>query len=225
MAYACRLFDELLRIGQNGNGKYEVTRDAVWSWLKAHVIAFDDGSKWCNFFEDHGGDEINSTQINALETVRYLLEKKNQADPDWFNLSEKIINQVSRRWAVSNLENDGYVSIVEQDSDQWTYNSHTARYGSILAMFFEAGANISYKDIAFHSICFSLYSVENDGYTNTYFMDGGYAWTTDSFGDFLFHYMEAIGAIPEWAGDRNCLLKSGTTSTFSCTPDTTLYLA
>jgi hypothetical protein len=42
-------------------------------------------------------------------------------------------------------------------------------------------------------------------------MEGGYAWTTDSFGDFLFHYMEAIAAVPEWAGSRNHLLKSTNT--------------
>lgn len=189
--------------------------------LKARVIAFDDASKWYNFFEDHGGDEINPTQINAMETVRYLLEKKGQADPDWFNLSEKIINQVTRRWSVTSLENDGYVSIGEQDVDQTPYNSHTARYGSILAMYFDAGANIAYKDTAYHSLCYGLYSVENEGYTNTYFREEGYAWTTDSFGDFLFHYLEAISAIPEWAGNRNYLLKSTSTITKISYIDTT----
>jgi hypothetical protein len=213
ISFACRLFDELLRIGQPGNGKYKATRDAVWSWLKAQVIAYDDGSKWYNFFEEVGGDVNNSTQINALETVRYLIDNKSQADSDWFNLSEKIINQVTRRWAVSSLENDGYISIGEQDADLSPYNSHTARYGSILAMYFEAGASVAYKDTSYHSLCYGLYSVENDGFTNTYFRNGGYAWTTDSFGDFLFHYMEAIAAIPEWAGSRNYVLKSTGTIT------------
>jgi hypothetical protein len=52
-------------------------------------------------------------------------------------------------------------------------------------------------------------------------MEGGYAWTTDSFGDFLFHYMEAISAIPEWAGSRNYLLKSTGTITKISYIDTT----
>lgn len=213
ISFACRLFDELLRIGHPGNGKYKAIRDAVWSWLKDQVIIYDDGSKWYNFFEEVGGDENNSTQINALETIRYLIDNKSQADSDWFNLSERIINQVTRRWSVSSLENDGYVSIGEQDVDLSPYNSHTARYGSILAMYFEAGANIAYKDTSYHSLCYGLYSVENDGFTNTYFKNGGVAWTTDSFGDFLFHYMEAIAAIPEWAGSRNYVLKSTGTIT------------
>ncbi len=213
VSYACRLFDELLRIGQTGNGKYKSTRDAIWNWLNTNVIAFEDGSKWYNFFEDHGGDENNSTQINALETVRYLLEKKEQADPDWFNLSGKIINQVTRRWKVTSLEKDGYVSIGEQDMDMTPYNSHSARYGSILAMYCEAGANLAFKDTAYHSLCYGLYSVEDDGFTNTYYSDGGYAWTTDSFGDFLGHYLQAVAAIPEWAGGGNYLLKSTSTVT------------
>ena len=75
-------------------------------------------------------------------------------------------------------------------------------------MFLEAGANSAYKDTAYHSLCYSLYSVEDDGFTNTYFKEGGYAWTTDSFGDFLYHFMEALAAVPEWSGNRNYLLKS-----------------
>lgn len=90
VSYACRLFDELLRIGQPGNGKYKATRDAVWSWLKAQVIAYDDATKWYNFFEDHWGDEINSTQINALETVRYLLEKKIKPIQTGLNFLNKL---------------------------------------------------------------------------------------------------------------------------------------
>lgn len=78
-------------------------------------------------------------------------------------------------------------------------------------MYVEAGGNIAHRDAAYHSLCCGLYSVENDGYTNTYFSEGGYAWTTDSFGDFHYHYIKAIAAIPEWAGNRNYLLKSTST--------------
>ncbi len=203
VSYACRLFDELLRIGQAGNGKYRQTKVQVWNWLKTFVISRDDGSMWEDFFEDHGGNEPNSTQINALETVRYLLENRNDADPQWFNLAGKIIKQVQSRWALSKLEKEGYVCIGEQDRDMSPYNSHTARYGSILAMYYTAGGPVEYKDEAYHSLCYSLYSVENDGFTCTYFKPGATAWTSDSFGDFLIHYMYAFSAIPEWSGKSN----------------------
>jgi hypothetical protein len=211
VSYACRLFDGLLEVGQKGNGKYKETRNAVWNWLKTYVIPFDDGSKWLDFFEDHMGDEVNSTQINALETVRYILEKKQAADPDWFNLSGMIIQQVLRRWSLSSQDVQGFVCIAEQDQDQSPYNSHTSRLGSILAMYYEAVGDKSYKDMAYHSLCYGVYSVEDDGFASTYYKKETTAWTSDSFGDFIGHFVYAFGAVPEWAGEGNHLLKSSST--------------
>ena len=213
VSFACRLFDGLLRIGQTGNGMYRNTRDSVWNWLKTNVIAFDDASKWKNFFEDHSGNEDNPLQLNALETVRYLLEERNNADPDWFRLAGKIINQVQRRWALTKLEDDGYICIAEQENDKSPYNSHTSRFGSVLAMYYEAGAPDEYKDIAYHSLCYGIYSIEDNGFTNTYYKSEHGAWTSDSFGDFLGHYIDAFAAVPEWAGNKNHLLKSSSTIT------------
>ena len=213
MSFACRLFDELLQMGQTGNGEYQTTRNAVWNWLKTYVISYDDGSKWQNFFEDHTASGTNSTQINALETVRYLLVEKSQADPNWFSLAGEIINQVEKRWALTTLDTSGYVCIAEQDADRSPYCSHTARYGSILAMYYEAGAAAQYKDTAYHSLCYGIYAVENTGFTDTYYKTNANAWTSDSFGDFLGHYMDALAAVPEWAGTSSRLLKSSSTVT------------
>jgi hypothetical protein len=211
VSYACRLFDGLEAIGQKGNGKYKATRNAVWNWLKTYVIPFDDGSKWLDFFEDHMGDEPNSTQINALETVRYLLEQKQAADPDWFNLSGKIIKQVLRRWSLSTEDVQGFICIAEQDNDRSPYNSHTSRLGSILAMYYEAGDDQAYLEMAYHSLCYGAYSVEDDGFASTYYKKETAAWTSDSFGDFIGHFVYAFGAVPEWAGAGSHLLKTSST--------------
>lgn len=213
VSYACRLFDELLRLGHKGNGKYSSTRNSVWNWLKTCVISYDDASRWMCFFEDHSGNEINPTQTNALETARYLLEKKEDADPDWFNISGKILIQVQNRWALTTLKDDGFVCIAEQELDRSPYNSHTARFASILSMYYEAGADLSFKEIAYHSLCYGIYSIENDGFTNTYYrnISNGKSWTSDSFGDFIGHYIDAFAAIPEWAGSGNHLLRSSST--------------
>jgi hypothetical protein len=211
VSYACRLFDDLLAIGQKGKGKYKQTRDDVWNWLKRCVIPYDDGSKWEDFFEDHMGDEVNPTQVNALETVRYLIEKRQAADPDWFNLSGKIIRQVLERWSLSTQEVQGFICIAEQDKDRSPYNSHTSRLGSILAMYYEAGGDKTYKDIAYHSLCYGAYSIEDDGFASTYYKKETRAWTSDSFGDFIGHFIYAFGAVPEWAGEGNHLLKTSST--------------
>ena len=83
-----------------------------------------------------------------METIRYMLDKKINADPDLFNLGGIIIKQVQRRWAFTKLDIDGYVCIAEQENDKSRYNSHTARYGFILAMYYESGAPSQNNDNA-----------------------------------------------------------------------------
>src|SRR5439155_23706632 len=78
------------------------------------------------------------------------------------------------------------------------YNSHTARYASILAKYYEAGGPATYKDEAYSSFAYSTYSVDSDGFADTYF-NGGIAWSTDSFGDWMQHFMDGLGAVPDWA--------------------------
>lgn len=210
VCFACKLFIELQKLGKDTLGLYAKTRHNIWSWLKQKVILTQQ-PKWRNYFEDHSGDEDNDSQINALETARYLLEYQDTADKDWLNLSRKIIQQASRRWLQSDFDIDGYFCIAEQDKDLSPYNSHTARLGSVLALLSECMESREYRDTAYSSLCYSLYSIEDDGFTNTYFKKGSGAWTTDSFGDFLVHFISAIAAVPDWAGHRNILLRSSST--------------
>jgi chitodextrinase len=203
--FALRLFDELLRLGISGNGQYQATRDTVWTWLKNVAIADASGDTWLHFFEDHSGSEYNPTQFDALETARYLLEKKNALDPAWFSMVTSIIDLVKQRWVVHSGD---YTAIGEQQQDLSPYNSHTARYASILAMFSEAGGPAADKDEAYSSFAYSTYSVDDGGFADTYF-DRGIAWSTDSFGDWMNHFMDGLGAVPEWApGNSSHILRS-----------------
>ncbi len=223
-SYAVRLYTELLSIGQTGNGKYVTTRDMVWNWLKTTVIPDVSGSKWQGFFEDHDGDEDNPTQIDALETARMLLELKNSIDSDWLSLAKTCITTVQNHWEYYTLAVNGFTGISEQTTDTNPYNSHTARYASVLAMYYEAGGKsttINDKDEAYHSLCYSAYSVANDGFANTYYNGREIAWTTDSFGDLIGHYMDAFGAVPDWAGKTSNHLLKSTDSIKSITYNTT----
>src|SRR6266550_6230133 len=203
--FALRLFDELIRLGITGNGKYQTTRDNVWNWLKTVAIADTSGDKWMHFFEDHSGTEYNPTQFDALETARYLLEKRAALDPNWFSMAGSLIDLVKRRWVVFSGQ---YTAIGEQQTDLTAYNSHTARYASILAKYVEAGGPAAYKDEAYSSFAFSTYSVDFDGFADTYFGEE-IAWSTDSFGDWMQHFMDGLGAVPEWApGNSDHLLRS-----------------
>src|SRR5439155_5346454 len=85
---------------------------------------------------------------------------------------------------------------------------HTARYASILAKYYEAGGPASYKDEAYSSFAYSTYSVDFDGFADTYF-NGGIAWSSDSFGDWMQNFMDGLGAVAEWApANSDHLLRS-----------------
>ncbi len=204
-SFALRLFDELLEAGIQGNGKYKTTRNNVWHWLKSVAMADTSGSKWQDFFEDHSGNEDNPTQICALETARYLLEKRELLDAEWFEMVGSIVRLVKREWAV---HQGSFTAIGEQQMDMEPYNSHTARYASILAMYYEAGANLHLKEEAYSSFAYSTYSVDEDGFADTYF-NQNIAWTTDSFGDWMLHFMDGLAAVPEWvSGNSSHMLRS-----------------
>ncbi len=203
--FALRLYDELLRLGYDGNGQYQATRDNVWNWLKNVAIADTTGDHWAHFFEDHTGLEYDPTQWDALEMARYLLEKRDALDPDWFAMAGSLIDLVKNRWIVHSGD---YTAIAEQEQDPYPYNSHTARYASILSKYYEAGGPPDYKDEAYSSFAYSTYSVDFDGFPDTYF-NGGIAWSSDSLGDWMLHFMDGIAAVPEWApGNANHLLRS-----------------
>ena len=205
-SFALRLYDELLRLGFTGNGNYQATRDNVWNWLKNIAIADTTGATWQHFFEDQEATCPNPTQFDALETARYLLEKQNAVDRRWFALAASIVNTVKANWVVYTGD---YTAIAEQNNDMSAYNSHSARYASILALLYAAGGPAEYKDEAYGSLAYSAYSVDTYGFADTDYAQDN-AWTTDSFGDWMKHFVTALGAVPEWAPDNASHLLSST---------------
>lgn len=197
-SFALRLYDELLRLGIEGNGKYRQTRENVWTWLRYTAIPEPEGNLWQQFFDDVSTTQRNRTPYSALEMARYLLEKREALDPEWFALSSRLIAWVRDGWIV---HSGSFTSIAEQEVDRSPYNCHTARYASILAMFHEAGGPASDKAEAYSSFAYATYSVDHDGFADTNFRSG-IAWSTASFGDWMRHYLDGIGAIPEWAPPR-----------------------
>jgi hypothetical protein len=124
-SFALRLFDELIRLGIEGNGKYLSTRSNIWNFLKNIVIADTSGNKWQDFFEDHSEDEDNPTQFSALETARYLLEKRDTLDPQWSSLVSSIISTVKRHWTVHSGD---YTAIGEQKQEYGWISLDPLRY-------------------------------------------------------------------------------------------------
>jgi len=219
-----RLFDELIRIWKSSIGvhsnipltgqnriqldkekidAYQTVSKTAWDWLFAKNGPMKTFI-WNGYFEDVSSDRnrINRVQITPLETARYIL-KHPEKDPNW-----KIDVPALLQWVASVFTVDGMDAIREQTWCFEPMGSHTARYASICALWYEKTGDDYYKDEAFRFFNFATYMCEDNGYVWT-----GPAWSTswftDGYGDYIQHFMEGIAAIPEWAPvNENHLLRS-----------------
>ncbi|MDX2056030.1 MAG: hypothetical protein SFV15_26750 [Polyangiaceae bacterium] len=206
--YVVRLLDALLELNAlERPDEAQRVRNDVWLWLENVVIADQSGDKWQHFFEDHSGDEDNATALSALETAKYLLNRREALTPNWQRLVHQIIQTVEGRWTV---HEGSYRAIAEQDRDRSPYNSHTARLAAVYAGYFEHTGDESLKKSALSSLAYAGYSVNTDGFADTYYLHD-VAWTTDSFGDLLIHFNEVLTSVPEWAPNTEShILRSST---------------
>ena len=204
-----RLFDELIRIQkrigleEEKAGDYKNVRDTAWEWLygptgpmKTYV--------WNAYFEDVQNDpeRANRNQLTPLETARYLL-KHPELDP---TVNESVPALV--HWVASAFGTEGMEAIKEQT---WCYEpmaSHTARYASICALWYERTGDSSYKERAYRFFNFATYMTYENGVVAVGPSWPG-SWFSDGYGDYIRHFMEGLGAVPEWApAGENHLLRS-----------------
>jgi len=211
-----RLFDELIRIGDfipHGQNNIHLGKEKIETYRKASKTAWDwlfskNGPMktfiWNGYFEDVPSDSniINRIQITPMETARYIL-KHPEKDINWRVDIPALLHWVSSAFAVEGLD-----AIREQT---WCYEpmgSHTARYASICALWYQKTGEEIYKDKAFCSFNFATYMCEDNGYVWTG-PDWSTAWFSDGYGDYICHFMEGMAAVPEWApSDENHLLGS-----------------
>ena len=204
-----RLFEELVRnadrlgITPEEVGSYKKARQIAWEWLysingpmKTYI--------WNAYFEDipNDPDQTNRVQITPMETARHLV-KHPELDPDLDNTVPALIH-----WVASAFGTDGMDAIKEQT---WCYlpmGSHTSRYASLCALWYEHTGEEWYRDQAERFFNFATYMCFDDGVVAVGHNWPG-SWWSDGYGDYIRHFMEGLAAIPEWApAGENHLLKS-----------------
>ncbi len=220
-----RLFDELIRIQQKINldenkiVACKKARDIAWKWLysksgpmKTYI--------WNAYFEDipNDPDRSNRNQLTPLETARYLL-KHPELDPD---INENVPSLI--HWVASVFGTEGMDAIKEQT---WCYapmGSHTARYGSLCAMWYERTGNEWYKDQAYRFLNFATYMTYQNGVVAVGPSWLG-TWFSDGYGDYIRHFTEALAAVPEWApaNEDHLLRSTSVVQTISYKTDTIGY--
>ncbi len=204
-----RLFDELLRtqsrvgLSPEQISAFQKARNLAWEWL----YSINGPMKtfiWNAYFEDipNDPDRSNRNQITPLETARYLI-KNPQLDPNIDHTVPVLIH-----WVASAFATEGMDAIKEQT---WCYEpmgSHTARYASVCALWYERTGDPWYKTQAERFFNLATYMCQQDGYVSVGPNWPG-AWWSDGYSDYIRHFLEGIAAVPEWAPPaENHLLKS-----------------
>ncbi len=189
------LFDELIALGYTGSGRYITSRNAAWTWLFSADGPMSTGN-WTNYFEDIPYFTDNDCQINLGETARYLLEHP-EMDPDW---QTHVTGLISDMETVFGTVQYGAITMNEQMTYYLPMISHTARYASVCARYYEMTGDEIYREKAYRAFNWSTYgsTVEIDR-VFTEIMDAQGGWFTDCHGDFIQHIFEGMASVPEWA--------------------------
>lgn len=204
-----RLMSELLRtadrisLGDERRKAYARARDLGWNWLFGHTGPMTTFI-WNAYFEDIYNDpqRANRNQITPGELAKFLIQNPG-LDPQVDDHVRAIVH-----WIRSAFKDKKWDAINEQT---WCYEpmgSHTARYGSLCALYYERTGDTWYKDQAYRFLNFATYMTLPDGYVAVGPNWPG-AWWSDGYSDYIRHFFDALGAVPEWApAGENHLLRS-----------------
>jgi hypothetical protein len=212
-----RLLDELLRLKLGGQKPYARAREIAWRWLMTYPIR---NQVWTQYFEDvliYADYQTNRNQYSALETARYLLQHP-EKDPDALLHAGRILDWVSSFFATDSVTMAGLREkgrqwgaevLSEQVNDMDKMSSHTARYASVRALWYEVTGDLDSKERAFRSFNWATYSSRDDGLVKTSLDEGTGYWFSDGYGDYMRHFQRGLASVPEWAPpDESHLLGS-----------------
>lgn len=207
-----RLIEELVRIKDRINlsferqQAYQKAADIVWDWLYSAEGAIKT-SIWKGYFEDIRIDQINLNRVNnsPMEFARYLIRHPHH-DPVIGTTVPGLI-----WWVKNTFSEPGMNAINEQTGCYQPMGSHTARYASICAMWYEYSGDPWFKEEAFRYFNHATYMAEPDGVVQVGHSWGGEIWFSDGYTDYIRHFMEGLAAVPEWVPAGNHLLKSTST--------------
>lgn len=200
-----RLFDELMRLGLGNTNSYATARQMAWNWLMAYPM---NNNVWANYFEDIDPLPNILTNINQMcsgQTARYLLEHR-EKDTNWQQHVRSILTNIVANFGGTDFGEPGVQYgarlISEQNIYKYKMASHTTRYAAVNALLYAATGDEAAKEEAYRSLNWSTYMCRSNGVViegPAEFAANPPCWFSDGHGDYIRHYMLALGAVPEWA--------------------------
>lgn len=200
-----RLFEDLNELGKRN---YRAEQQLVWNWLEKYPLR---NMLWKGHFEDIRVDKANENrdQLSALETARYMVEKRGNY-PDWQKKTEEIVTWVENEFSAPSFFHA--IPIHEQKFCYFVMGSHTARFASICALLGELTESENLRQKAELSFNWAGYMANEDGTVTVGIDQPDYynqCWFTDGYFDFVPHFIDGMAALPHTAPDnRNCMLRS-----------------
>jgi hypothetical protein len=184
------LFLELIKMNKGNVSLYQQSFDNLLSWMKKYPLK---NNKWGPFFEDVPG--WSDTQINAITFAQFMMNHQ-EYFPDWKNEVDGIFKWVYKTLENKTWEKYGVVVVNEQTAYLVPGNSHTSRQASAELQFVSLTGDTARKQNAIRQLNWATYMVDYDG-KNRYPQDEN--WLTDGYGDYVRHFLRAMGALPELA--------------------------
>lgn len=213
-----RLFDELLRLKLGDTKSYSRARNIAWRWLMTYPVQ---NQVWTQYFEDvliYADYRTNRNQYSALETARYLLQHP-EMDPDAHAHAKRILDWVTGFFAVNSRTMGGLHEkgnqwgaevLSEQVNDMDKMSSHTSRYASVLALWYEVTGDTNARERAFRSFNWATYASRADGLVRASIDQPTGYWFSDGYGDYLRHFQRGMASVPEWAPPKESHLLGST---------------
>lgn len=214
VASPLRLFDELIRLGQGDVAGFRQARETAWKWLLDNPLNHNSPAwdKWSGYFEDVPKNTRNLNQAAPTYTAYYLLSRPDPAavDPQWVDHVGELIDWVRGylglgpffgAWAINEQRTpDELHGHVNGCCSRAGLGSDTSRWAAVNAMYYEKTGDAQAKENAFRSLNYATYFAASDGKISCC-GEGfqGQYWFSDGYGDYLRHFVWAMGAVPEWA--------------------------
>ena len=192
------LLDGLCKIGVGDTLLYRQTFNKVLDWMKAYPLK---NNKWGPFFEDIS--YWSDTQTNAVTFAQFIMDHPDLFD-DWKSDVNSIFDWVYETLGNHDWEKYGVTVINEQTRFKYPGNSHTARQACAELQYVHMSADSTRYENAIRQLVWASYCVNDNG-DNIY--PGSGDWITDGYGDFVRHYLRAMGFCPELArSDENHII-------------------
>ena len=140
-----------------------------------------------------------------MMTARYLLEHP-EFDANWQTHVSRLLTWTDSTFGQASF---GATAIREQvPIFPYIMGSHTSRFASVNAMYYEKTGDLAAKEKAYRSFNWATYMARSNGID----IDGpdvNNQWFTDGYGDYIRHFITGMAAVPEWSpANQTHLLRS-----------------